>query len=253
MEGKESVIKDEFEKLGINYALLSDLQVGDGNIQIAIYDKDKEKFSSWFGRYLSSQMQGGRKSLQKLTNLTEGNTSIISIPFEGKEKELFEDFKKMGINFTILPDLHVGDGEIQLVIATANIPQVQKWYEMYTSDQKKRGIEMPELKHMQMNEYTQFGAMTEEQYADTADEELKKANEKYEGREPGEIEKSVMKQEKTIRSQNDAAYERYHTDQNYIELSIDNEKLVAQSHFQKKEAASENGLFYSRVPETWIE
>lgn len=252
LEGKEELLKNDLGRLGINYSLLPDLQVGDGNIQIVIYNKDKEKFSSWFGRYVSSQMQGGRKSLQKLMNLTEGNTRIISIPFEGKEKDVFEDFKKLGINYAVLPDLHVGDGEIQLVIATADMPQVQLWYEMYTKDQKARGIDVPEMKAMDMNEYTKSAEMTEEQYVDTADEELKKANEKYEGREPGEIEKSVAKQEKEIRRQNDAAYEKYHTDQNYIEISIDNEALVEQSHFQKKEAASENGLFYSRVPGTWI-
>lgn len=61
---------------------------------------------------------------------------------------------------------------------------------------------------MSMANYTKTGEITEEQYIDTASEELKKANEKYEGQEKGEVEKAVMTEEKKIRSESDENYLR---------------------------------------------
>lgn len=242
---------EKLREMGVRYTLMPDLNRDDGFQQIMVYTEDKEMFGRWLGQYLTSKMQGGEHYLRDLKNLTEGKTNMISIPFEGDEQKVFQDFQELGINYAVLPDLNVGDGEIQLMVANSDIGKVEYWFKLYQSDQMKKGIEVPEMKTVSMEEYTRTGEMTEEQYVDTADEELKKANEKYEGKEPGEVEKSVMKQEKTIRSQNDAAYEKYHTDPNYIEISIDHETLVEKSHFQKKEAAIENGLFYSRVPKTW--
>lgn len=45
----------------------------------------------------------------------------------------------MGINYSQLPDLHVGDGEIQVVVANADLPKVESWYKLYREDLLKKG------------------------------------------------------------------------------------------------------------------
>ena len=62
---------------------------------------------------------------RKLNHLTSGRTSIVSIPVEQKIDLLTDDFAVLQVNYSILPDLQVGDGEIQVVVANAGI--WQKW------------------------------------------------------------------------------------------------------------------------------
>ncbi len=249
---KENLVLDELKQQDIRHVIMPDLNQDDGMVQIAVYDNDKDKFTNFLGKYLSSRMRGGEHGLQELKNLTESRVSIVSIPFEGKTDAIFEDFRKLEINYAILPDLSVGDGEIQLMVANSDMAQLQQWFTLYQSDMLKDGIEVPDMKHMDMDGYMRTAEMTEEQYVDTASEDLKKANEKYEGKEPGTIEKRVMRQENKVRSESDAAYLKYDADPDYIKISIDKETCVKESHFPGSEILAEKGIFCSRVPGTWM-
>lgn len=106
-----------------------------------------------------------------------------------------------------MPDLKVGDGEIQIVVANSDLQKVQFWYDLYRSDLQKKGVEIKDMRMCDMEDYKRTGEMTEEEYIDSSSEEFVKANEKYESKEPGEIEKSVRKQENKIHSKSDAEYE----------------------------------------------
>ena len=158
-----------------------------GTLQIAIYQPDRERFGAWYQRHIMNQMTGGEKELRELKNLTAGKkTTIISFPLEEEADMLKEDFKTMEINYSSLPDLHVGDGEIQVVVANADLPKVESWYKLYREDLLKEGItDIPDMKQISMDTYMQTGQQTEAEYIDTASPELKAANAKYEGKEKG--------------------------------------------------------------------
>lgn len=215
----------DLDAMGIRYSVLPDLNKGDGMMQIAVYQPDRDKFAAWYERYLVGNMKGGEKELSDLRNLTSGRTSIVAIPLEGKEGQLREDFETLHVNYSILPDLNVGDGDIQIAVANSDMAKVEHWYNLYKSDLLKDGIEVKDMSIVSMDEYKATGKMTEQDYVNTADEDLKRANEKYEGKEPGEIEKTVMNRSKTIRSENHEAFEAYKNDTAYIPITVNAESL----------------------------
>ena len=81
-------------------------------VQLAVCKEDREIFDAWFGRYLGNKMSGGEKSIDSLLAFTERKTSIFSVPFEGKEDIFRTDFDAMKINYTVMPDLKLGDGQV---------------------------------------------------------------------------------------------------------------------------------------------
>ncbi len=251
---KENLALDELKEMGIRHVILPDLNQNDGMVQIAIFNEDKEKFVGWQERYLLSRMQGGEHHLRDLQNLTNGNTSLLSMPVEGDKMErMVNDFRELKINYAVLPDLNVGDGETQIVVANSDVPNVEFWMQMYNQDLLERGEEPKEMKSVTMDGYRRTGMMTEEQYADTASEELKKANEKYEGREAGDAEKAVREQEKGVRNINSEAYDEYTKNPEYVEISIDKETLVDHSRYASSPELSGKGLFACRIPGTYGE
>ena len=251
---KEKLVLNELKEIGIRHVILPDLNRDDGCVQIAVFNEDREMFAGWQERYLISRMQGGEQTLRDLQNLTNGNTSLISIPVEGDMlDQMKRDFINLKINYAILPDLNVGDGEIQLAIANTDVPNVQFWMQMYNQDLMNRG-EMPkEMKNITLESYRRTGEMTEEQYAETATADIKKANEKYEGKEPGVIEKTVQNQDKGIRSVNCEEYGKFRADEQYVEISIDRSTLIDNSRYAADAELKEKGLFVCRIPGTYAE
>lgn len=130
-------------------------------------------------------MQGGEKELKELRGLTRGNVSIVSFPLEGREEGMAEDFKALGINYARFPDLRVGDGSIQFEIANSDMGKVNQWYKLKQRDMLRAGEELPPLETISMEQYQQTGAMSEQDYMNTATEEMKQVNRKYEGKEKG--------------------------------------------------------------------
>lgn len=246
---------DKLRELGIRFTVMPDLNEQDSFQQLAVYEEDKEKFAAWYESYLASKMQGGEKELENLKAFTEGQVSIVSVPLEGKEKFFEQDFKTLGINYAILPDLHVGDGDIHLIAANTDLDKLQYWYEKYKEDCFNAGEEVKDMKVVEMKDYTRTGELTEEQYIDTAGEELKKANEKYEGKEPGVIENSVRSQETGIKSETDEAYEKFKADKGYQEISINRDTLVDNMSLgeEQQKKLVERGMFASRIPGTYLE
>lgn len=251
---KENLVLDELKGMGIRHVVLPDLDKDDGMVQIALFNEDREKFTGWQERYLLSRMQGGEQEFRDLQNLTNGNTSLLSVPVEGEEiDKMKQDFGKLKINYAILPDLNVGDGEIQIVVANSDVPNVEFWHQMYNQDLLDQGKEPKEMKSVTMEAYARTGEMTEEQYIDTSSEELKQANAKYEGREQGELEKTVKNEEKGIRSMNHEAYDKYSKDPDYVQISVDKETLVDNSKYGRSSEIREKGLFACRIPGTYGE
>ena len=249
----EEQLSEELNSLGIHYMILPDLEKNDGMLQVAVYQPDRENFGSWYQRHILSRMTGGEKDIQELRNLTSGKTTIVSFPLEEEEEAIKEDFTSMGINYSQLPDLHVGDGEIQIIVANADLPKVESWYELYRDDLRKDGItDVPDMKKMSMDNYMQTGQQTEAEYIDTASPELKAVNAKYEGKEKGEIEHQIEAAEyNTMGKESSTAYLRYVNDPAYIPISIDKKTLVEKSSVINKDGLDRYNQFACRIPGTY--
>lgn len=249
----EEQLSEELNSLGIHYMILPDLEKNDGMLQVAVYQPDRENFGAWYQRYILSRMTGGEKDIQELRNLTSGKTTIVSFPLEDEEELIREDFEKLGINYSRLPDLHVGDGELQVVIANADLSKVESWYKLYRDDLRKDGItDVPDMKKMSMDNYMQTGKQTEAEYIDTASPELKAVNAKYESKEKGEIEHQIEAAEhNTMRKESSTAYLRYVNDPAYIPVSIDKKTLVEKSSVINKDGLDRYNQFACRIPGTY--
>lgn len=249
----EEQLSEELNTLGIHYMILPDLEKNDGMLQVAVYQPDRENFGAWYQRYILSRMTGGEKDIQELRNLTSGKTTIVSFPLEDEEELIREDFEKLGINYSRLPDLHVGDGELQVVIANADLSKVESWYKLYRDDLRKDGItDVPDMKKMSMDNYMQTGKQTEAEYIDTASPELKAVNAKYESKEKGEIEHQIEAAEhNTMRKESSTAYLRYVNDPAYIPVSIDKKTLVEKSSVINKDGLDRYNQFACRIPGTY--
>ena len=245
----EGQLTEELDTLGIHYMIMPDLEKNDGMIQVAVYQPDRDNFGAWYQRHIMSRMTGGEKELQELKNLTSGKTTIVSFPLEDEEETIQEDFTSMGINYSQLPDLHVGDGEIQIVVANADLPKVESWYKLYRNDLLNEGVtDIPDMKKMSMDNYKQ----TEAEYIDTAAPELKAANAKYEGKEKGEIEHQIETVERNaMRQESSTAYLRYIRDPEYIPISIDRRTLVENSNVINKDGLERYNKFSCRIPGTY--
>lgn len=249
----EEQLSEELNTLGIHYMILPDLEKNDGMLQVAVYQPDRENFGSWYQRHILSRMTGGEKDIQELRNLTSGKTTIVSFPLEEEEEAIKEDFTSMGINYSQLPDLHVGDGEMQIIVANADLPKVESWYKLYRDDLRKDGItDVPDMKKMSMDNYMQTGQQTEAEYIDTASPELKAVNAKYEGKEKGEIGHQIEAGEhNTMGKESSTAYLRYVNDPAYIPVSIDKKTLVEKSSVINKDGLDRYNQFACRIPGTY--
>lgn len=242
-------ITKELQDLGVRHMVLPDLNKEDGMLQVAVYQQDKDKFGAWYQRHVLSEMKGGKKDIRELRNLTNGRTSILSLPLEAMQGEWQNDFKAMGINYATLPDLRVGDGQVQVIVANNDLPQVEHWYKLMKDDLAKEGTVIEDYNTISMTEYAQTGQMTEQAYIDGAEKEYKEANQKYEGKEKGEVEKAVQ-ESRILKNETAASFESYANDPAYLPLSIDHETLVENSsrHLQD---FWQKGQFACRVPKTW--
>ena len=244
---------EEMKALDIHYMIMPDLNREDGMMQVAVYQPDRDKFGAWYERYLLDRMQGGEKELKELRGLTRGNVSIVSFPLEGREEGMEEDFKALGVNYARLPDLRVGDGSIQFEIANSDMGKVNQWYKLKQRDMLREGEELPPMENITMEQYQQTGAMTEEAYMDTADEEIKRAVTKYEGKEKGEAEKLLQEKENQVGKENTSKFVDHVNDPDFIPVTINKEALINQSIVsnEMRERFADRGFFCCRIPGTW--
>lgn len=249
-------LQEEMQSLGIRYAVLQDLNKDDGYIQIAVYQPDKGKFQAWYERRLMGLMKGGEKEQRLLRNLTNGNTSVISIPLEGKEELVENDFLMLGINYAKLPDLNVGDGDIQYMIANSDLKKAEHWYSLFKADMLKGGEEVKDMTVSDtLDAYIRTGNMTGEGYIDTASEDIKKANEKYENAGQSSLQQEITnvlyQNGNHIKSGSTPEYEEYMQDPDYVMVSINKEALVDKMTFRGREELLQEGYFTCRLPGTW--
>lgn len=73
-----SQMKEEFQRLGINYHVMEDMRTGDGLLQIMYLKKDEVAVRNWYSNYATDQLlRGGRQEYKDLMNLTNGKHSLL--------------------------------------------------------------------------------------------------------------------------------------------------------------------------------
>ncbi|MCP1101999.1 hypothetical protein M2454_000794 [Aequitasia blattaphilus] len=248
-------LKEELTASGLQFSILPDLNKNDGIIQVAIDTKDKDRFMPWFERHVLSNLKGGEKKRYDLENLTNGNVSIISIPFEDQVTLVQDDFSNLGINYTILPDLNVGDGEIQIMVANADVSKAQHWYKVYSENLIKSDPEaqIGDMKVIGQEQYLDTARTDERAYIENAATKYQEANKEFE-RPPGELEMATARMAATqskTRTTADIEYENLKNNINYVEISINHKTLVEESSFGGFKETQAGSLFASRIPGTW--
>lgn len=237
----------DLKENGVRFYEMPDLNMEDNYVQLAVSREDKELFSAWYTRYLNNKMsRGGVKTVESLKAFTDGKVSIFSVPLEGKEEIFQEDFAALKVNYTVLPDLKVGDGQIQIMVANSDAAKVEQWYKLYQTDMLKKGKEIPDLNLIDMSTYQKTGEMSTDEYINTGDKKVAEANQKYEKSSTNKI--PLAEEEK--------GYEFYEGNKLYQKITIDKATLVESL---KKDDAVESqmidtdkkGFFMSRIPGTY--
>ena len=242
-------MKAELDQAGIRYCMMPDLNPADGMTQIAVFTEDRQKFSSIFEKQIARQMSGGEKKFQELVNLSENNVSFVSLPCEGMERAVQEDLDKLGVNYAMLPDLHVGDGEIQLAVANADLDKVNHWFSLY-KDQLLEGKENYQV--MSKEEYFNTAKLTDQEYRKTADPKMDVSLKKYENSKT----KSLSVEEKllskgSVKPEDHPDFEEMWKNPELEKVTIDKKSLVDSSPVATSFMEKHPDFFVSRIPGTY--
>lgn len=237
-------MRKNFEKLGITYIVLPDLNPNDGMTQIAYYVPHTNKVEAWYQNFCINHLQGGEKDSIQLRNLTEGNISVVSIPWEHEIGKLREDLDKLKINYAVLPDLNIGDGYVQVMYANADVPNIRAWFELYQKEMLKQGKSIQDSERMTIDEYINMGKLSPGDYEQTASSDIKeqmKEMEKLGGKKSFEAFFPVSGNQ--MNSVHDGRYLSMKEKPGTVEITI-NETLV-------RNISEEHGLFLTRIPGTY--
>lgn len=80
LEGREEGMQEDFQALGINYAKLPDLRVGDGSIQFEIANSDMGKVNQWYKLKQGDMLKSGEElpPMETITMKEYQQTGVMS-------------------------------------------------------------------------------------------------------------------------------------------------------------------------------
>ena len=94
------LLKEDFDKLQINYAILPDLNVGDGYVQIQYADADAGKVRGWYEAFQKDFLKAGQwiDSFKPMSEEAYMNTGKMDVQeyIDTAPKEMKEKLKKKG-------------------------------------------------------------------------------------------------------------------------------------------------------------
>ncbi len=243
----------ELEKLGISHFVLPKLNGGENTLQVAIGKNDLPNFKVWYMNHINDTLSGGEVSLEELKRFTEGNYSIFNMPFEGDEvQKMLHDFDILGINYTLLPDLNVGDGYTQIAVANKDQAGMDGWFRLWKEGQLQAGLEPGDYQKISESTYLETSAIDTEDYIAGTDQKYQDANNEFEN-SPGAVQADLPKDPQQADTGKNADYEKLDHDPDFVKISINRKTLVDHTDIQSlspeiKQAAEEQGLFLSRIP-----
>ena len=243
----------QLKMLGIEHCVLPKLNGSNQTIQVGVANVDDQKFKNWYLNHLTTELKGGQKNLEAIKVFTEGNYTILNMPFEEVEElgVMFSDFNTMGINYAVCPDLNVGDGYTQVAIPNANRGLVEDWFKLYKEKALSEGKEITkDIYAMDGNSYAATGAVSAEQYINSSDELCQAANAEF------EMESWPVPWTQKMKHENSPEFVKLMQDNNYQKITINKETLVEEGLDKTNlsflmETAEKRNYFVSRVPQTW--
>lgn len=162
-----------------------------------------------------------KKEITDLKNFTEGNYTIFNLPFEGKELEdACRDFNTLKMNYSILPDLKVGNDNSQIAVANADRNKFEIWIKMYREDMIKQDKQPGNIYEMDNESYMDTAAINEDEYIDNASLEYQKVNSEFKQHEVPGPKVNVMQKDDS------EEFARLKKDGNYEMVTINRETLV---------------------------
>lgn len=240
-------IRQQLKDAGIKKCcILPKIDENTGTLQVAVSSKDDPIFKNWYRSHILETMNGGKKELKDLNVFTEGNYTIFNLPFEGEKlTEACKDYDVLQINYSMLPDLSVGNDNSQVVIANRDRDKFMAWVKLYREEMIKNGEEPKEIYEMSQSSYLDTGATSPTEYIENAEPEYQEANQEF-------VQNEVEMKAPVIRTDNCEEYARLDHDDNYEKVTINKDTLV-DSMFKLPAAREmeQKGYFASRVPGTW--
>lgn len=252
---KETPELVELEKMGITHFALPKLNGGENTLQVAVGRGDAPKFKLWYMNHINDTLTGGALTFGELKTFTEGAYGIFNMPFEGPEVEkMLHDFEVLGINYTLLPDLNVGDGHTQIAVANKDQPGLDGWFQMWKEGKLASGEDPGDYKKISEHEYVQTAEMDAGDYIDGADKEYKDAD--LEFAQEGKAADAPKGQIEEMKSEFSEEFKKLESDPDLIKISINWDTLVNKDNFREPPGADRirntpPGYFLSRIPGTW--
>ena len=251
-EEQLSEIRSRLDVMGIRYHILPDVSENENSMQICIYKEDLQKFSQFHDAYIRDALSGGEKQVDDLRNFTGGRTSIISLP-DASISDMKNAMETLRVDYAVLPDLNLKDGETQYVISNASLTSMKEAYRLYREGMLQRGVSLSDIKVISTKQYQDTGKLTPDEYMENASEKCKEAAAKYDGAEISEKEEDLFGDENEIRSSKCSACMDFHNDPDYEKLSVDDATLVHNDRDGLPEKLEEQfpDKFFCRIPGTF--
>ena len=253
-EDQLSDIRERLDAMRIRYTILPDVSGKENYFQIAVYKEDLKSFQQFEGTYIHEKLMGGELSEADIRNFTGGDVTMVSIPEEALS-DMKSSMNQLKINYAMLPDLNLTDGEKQLIIENRSLSSMKELYRLYRQNLMKQGQDVADMHEMSESEYQNTGKMTEEEYMGSARDSVKEAAEKYDTQDETLKEKIIFSPENTVRSSKSPECKEYVENPSFLKLTIDEATLVKNPKDplpeQMEQMHPEN--FYLRIPGTWGE
>ena len=205
-----------------------------------------------FTDYHKEQLSGGEKNADDLVNLTDGKTTIISIP-DASLDIMKNALTEVNVNFAELPDLVPDDGEKQLRIASADLNVTKQCYEAYRRSLMKNKPDeaAAEMKVFSEEDYTDGAKETTEQYMkNSVSDELKEKLQKYEKFDADEMEKELMKWDTIIKDSKGFECQALRSNMAYSEISIDWKTLINDNPINNQMERKFPKFIFATIPDT---
>ena len=150
------------------------------------------------------------------------------------------------MNYSILPDLKVGNDNSQIAVANADRNKFEIWIKMYREDMIKQDKQPGNIYEMDNESYMDTAAVNEDEYIDNASLEYQKVNSEFKQHEVPGPKVNVMQKDDS------EEFARLKKDGNYEMLTINRETLVDNMAFTSvSKKMREKGYFVSRIPGTY--
>lgn len=245
-------IRKYLDKSGVKYCIQESVNDEDKALHVCVYRKDDQKFNVMFQDYIRNNLAGGELSRNDLVNLTDGKTTIISVPDTAVE-DMKNAMDVLMVNYAALPDLMPDDGEKQFRIATTDLNAAKYAYESYKRALLKRdgtAAAVPEMRVLSDTEYLDTAKETPEKWMESVSPEIAQKLAAYDQLEPNAQEKEIMGFPFEIKPADtyECAVFRHNTA--YSELSIDAETLVDKSPVNRHLEQKFESFFFCTIPGT---